>query len=99
MNPCCPICGLPESEHYYDRAAWGCRGFDGTEGHPCREVKLSLAPLYIAIATIAALLIFAFCCGEWIDRAWIIVGLLLFAPAMAGGVPEARAKAGEELDS
>lgn len=34
----CPLCGLPESEHYYDRAAFGCRGFDGMEGHPYRPV-------------------------------------------------------------
>lgn len=36
----CKLCSLPESEHYYDRAAWGCRGFDGIGDHPYRPPAL-----------------------------------------------------------
>lgn len=38
----CPICGLPENEHYFDRAAYGCPGFDGQGDHPKRHVPVRL---------------------------------------------------------
>lgn len=58
-----------------------------------------ITPMRVAVGLLAALLIFGFGFGADIDR-WIIgIGLCLFAPAMAGGVPQSRSKTGEELDA
>ena len=51
----------------------------------------------IRLLPLAALLIFGFCFGDDIDRALIFAGLI-FALAMAGGVPT-HAKKGESLDA
>lgn len=53
----------------------------------------------IHAAALAALLIFGFCFGDGVDRAVILIGLFLFAPAMAGGVPEAMKLSSEKPDS
>lgn len=55
--------------------------------------------MHTAVGMLAALLIFGFCFGDDIDRAAILIGLLLFAPAMAGGVPEAMKLSSEKPDS
>lgn len=55
--------------------------------------------IHAAAAALAVLLIFGFCFGDDIDRAAILIGLLLFAPGMAGGVPEAMKLSSEKSDS
>lgn len=55
--------------------------------------------IHAAVAALATLLIFGFCFGDDIDRAAILIGLLLFAPAMAGGVPQAMKLSSEKPDS
>lgn len=39
------------------------------------------------LIALAALLVFGLCFGDDIDRVLILVGLLVFVPSMAGGVP------------
>lgn len=82
----CPICHLPEDEHQYDRAAWGCHAFDVTESHPRRPIRDIELAVTLAVALLVTLLYF----GADIDRALILIGLIAFAPWMSGGIPSGK---------
>lgn len=44
----------------------------------------------LGFVMVAALLIFGFYFGADIDRALILIGILIFAPSMSGGIPSGK---------
>lgn len=87
----CPICHLPQDEHYYDRAAWGC--------HEPKRVQVRFKPIRdieLAVWLAVVLLVIGLVFGADIDRALILFGLLAFAPWMSGGIPSGKTEG--ELD-